>query len=73
MLIKNGKVVIDYNPVIRWSFQNVELKIDFNENCKPIKANNDNNRKIDPVIAMLQALGTYLNNVNYSDGEVLSV
>lgn len=73
MLIKNGRVVIDYNPVIRWSFQNVELKIDFNENCKPIKANNDNNRKIDPVIAMLQALGTYLNNVNYSDGEVLSV
>ena len=74
ILIRQGKVVMEYNPAVRWCFNNVELKFDYNDNCKPIKANNDQNRKIDPIIAMLQALGTYLNKINtLSDGEVLSV
>lgn len=72
MLMKQGKIVIDMNPCVRWCFANVELKIDYNENCKPTKANNDVNRKIDPIIAMIQALGAYLNKTNYSDGEVLT-
>jgi len=72
MLIKSGKVIIDDNPCIRWAFNNCELKFDFNENCKPIKANGNRNNKIDPVIAMLEALGGYLNSPNYSP-EVISV
>ena len=73
MLVRQGKIVIDYNPAVRWSFNNVELKIDWNENCKPVKASGDLNRKIDPVIAMLQALGAYLSNTKFSDGDVLVV
>ena len=42
-------------------------KIDYNENCKPVKANNDKTKKIDPVIAMLQALGIYLNEPHYNN------
>jgi phage terminase large subunit-like protein len=53
-------VVIDTNACVRWAFSNVELKFDWNDNCKPIKAGNDQLKKIDPVIAMLQALGAYL-------------
>lgn len=60
ILVKQGKVVIDTNACVRWAFSNVELKYDWNENCKPIKAGNDQTKKIDPVIAMLQALGAYL-------------
>lgn len=75
MLLRQGKVVIDFNPCTRWCFNNVELKFDYNDNCKPQKAGGDQNKKIDPVIAMLQALGGYLyqNKKGISDGEVLSV
>lgn len=75
LLIRQGKVVIDMNPIVRWCFNNVELKYDYNSNVKPYKSGNDNSKKIDPVIAMIQALGTYLNKQQgyTSDGEVLTV
>jgi phage terminase large subunit-like protein len=75
MLIRQGKVVMDFNPCVRWCFNNVELKYDYNDNCKPVKSGGNQDRKIDPVIAMVQALGTYLNKTGegISDGEVLSV
>lgn len=73
MLIRQGKVIIDANPIVRWSFGNVSLKFDANENAKPMKASGDRARKIDPVISMIQALGGYLDKTHYSDGEVLSV
>jgi len=53
MLIRQERVVIDNNPIVRWAFGNVSLKIDANDNCKPMKANNDRARKIDPVISMI--------------------
>ena len=58
-LLLSGKVIIDYNPAVRWMFGNCELKYDANENIKPIKLKGSAN-KIDGVIAMLEALGTYL-------------
>ena len=83
MLIRQGKVIIDYNPLVRWCFNNVELKMDHNGNTKPMKGgstnrkqNKDTNtKKIDPIIAMLEALGGYLDKEmkGISDGEVLSV
>ena len=66
ILVKSGKVIIDKNPAILWCFGNVELKYDWNENCKPIKANHADNNKIDPVIAMLEALGGFMQQNNYS-------
>ena len=75
LLLRQNKVVIDANPVVRWSFGNVSLKFDANDNVKPAKANNDKSRKIDPVISMIQALGGYLDKYNGSgsDGEAIAV
>lgn len=72
-LIRTGMVVIDNNPIVRWAFSNVTLKLDQHENVKPTKANNDKSKKIDPVISMIQSLGGYLENPRYSDGQVLAV
>ena len=84
MLVRSGKVIIDYNPLVRWCFNNVEIKTDINGNTKPMKGgssnrkadrNGTNTKKIDPIIAMLEALGGYLDkHMNgVSDGQVLSV
>lgn len=58
-LIKSGKVVIEDNEITRYCFSNVALKFDHNENCKPVKGGSEL-QKIDGVIAMLTALGSYL-------------
>ena len=60
MLIKQGKVIIDTNECVLWCFNNVVLKFDYNANCKPDKPTRE--AKIDPVISMCEALGTYLDN-----------
>lgn len=57
-LILSGKVKIDSNDITRWCFRNIVLKEDWNNNCKPVKASKNN--KIDGVIAMIQALGMFL-------------
>lgn len=57
-LILSEKCVIDDDPCVKWCFNNVVLRIDYNENCKPDKATKEN--KIDPVITMCEALGVYL-------------
>jgi len=62
-LIKSGKVILDDNPITRWCFGNVELKVDHNENCKPIKEGMNKKKKIDGVIAILEALGGYLSDI----------
>lgn len=59
-LILDGKVVFDRNPIIRFCFLNSEIKEDHNENTKPFKAGGDKNKKIDAVVAIITALGTYL-------------
>ncbi len=61
-LILSGKVVIDNNEITRWCFSNVQIKEDYNGNAKPIKTQKQN--KIDGTIAMIQALGTYLQKPN---------
>lgn len=65
-LLKSGRVVIEDNEITRYCFSNVVLKYDFNENCKPVKGGSDL-QKIDGVIAMLTALGTYLDSPNYNN------
>lgn len=64
-LIKMGSIVIDNNEITRWCFSNVSLKEDHNENIKPVKVEKQN--KIDGVIAMIQALGIYLETPQYSN------
>ena len=69
-LIKSGRVVIDDNPITRWCFSNVVLKRDFNENIKPTKL--ENQQKIDGTISMIESLGIYLNQPQFSN-EVFAV
>lgn len=64
-LIKMGKVIIDNNEITRWCFSNVTLKFDHNDNCKPVKE--ENQQKIDGVIAMIEALGMYLTVPHYDN------
>lgn len=58
MIIRSGKCIIDTNPAVLWCFNNVKLRVDYHDNCKPDKATYE--AKIDPVISMCEALGTYL-------------
>lgn len=63
--ILSGGVVIDNNIITRHCFRNVTMKRDWNGNTKPSKQFDDN--KIDGVIAMVQAFGTYLESPRYSN------
>ena len=65
LLLKKGDIVMDYNTMVLWCFANSTLKYDFNDNCKPIKADTKNG-KIDTVIAMLEALGGYYLDNNFT-------
>jgi len=65
MLILSGKCIIDTNPCVKWCFANVELKFDYNDNCKPVKSQGDKAKKIDAVISILESLGGYLNSPNF--------
>jgi phage terminase large subunit-like protein len=56
--ILGKKIVIERNPVTKFCFENVNLKTDYNFNVKPVKS--DPNKKIDGVIALIEALGCYL-------------
>lgn len=65
-LIKSDKIIIDDNEITRWCFNNVDLKTDHNENVKPVKGGNKF-EKIDGVIAMVEALGGYLDTPHYTN------
>ena len=69
-LILSGKAVIDNNEINRYCFRNVTLKSDYNGNVKPNKA--VDKKKIDGVIAMIQALGMYLRIPHYTN-EIISI
>lgn len=59
-LLLSKSVIIDNNPLNREHFRNVVIKKDYNGNEKPDKSKNKN--KIDGVIAIITALGVYLND-----------
>lgn len=65
ILLKQGKVILDNNEITRWCFANVYLKSDHNENVKPVKLQAQ--QKIDGVISILEALGTYLEEPIYDN------
>lgn len=59
-LLLSGKIKLQNNPVTRFCLRNVVLRRDVNGNIKPDKSKASN--KIDGVIAMIEALGVYLDN-----------
>lgn len=67
-IILSGNAVIDNNPITRFCFRNVVMKIDYNGNTKPSKENKD--KKIDGVISMIEALGVYLLTPQYDNSGI---
>lgn len=63
-LMLSGRVVLDNNPITRWCFNNATLKVDHNNNVKPIKKGDikKSPAKIDGCITTVEALGTFLNS-----------
>ena len=64
-LMLSGKAVIDNNVINRHCFRNVVMARDRNGNTKPSKQFEE--KKIDGVIAMLEALGVYLMSPRYGE------
>lgn len=64
-VILSGNVVIDNNPITRFCFRNVVMKLDHNGNTKPSKEYKD--KKIDGVISMIEAMGVCLMTPQYSN------
>ena len=69
-LILSGRAIIDNNEITRWCFRNVSLKSDHNGNVKPNKSLRA--KKIDGVVAMIQALGMYLDTPHYAN-EIITI
>ena len=59
--------MIDNNEITRWMFRNVALKSDHNGNVKPNKGAGKD-KKIDGIIAMIEALGICLDTPRYTGG-----
>ena len=53
-LLLSDEIILDNNEILRWNFENVQLKRDHNGNVKPSKEHDK--KKIDGVIAVIQAL-----------------
>lgn len=64
-LCLGGKVVIDNNEINRYCLRNVVLKRDHNGNSKPSKQFAE--RRIDGVVAALEATGVYLTSPRYCE------
>lgn len=74
-LIKQGRIVLDYNPITAWCFSNAVLKTDWNGNVKPVKKDGQNvasPNKIDGVITIVESLGGYLasDTAKYENSDV---
>lgn len=64
-LLLSGRAVIDNNVINRHCFRNVTMARDRNGNVKPSKQYAE--KKIDGVIAMLEALGSYFTSPRYGE------
>lgn len=65
-MMLSHRIVIDDNPITRYCFKNVTMKIDHNGNTKPSKESNKN--KIDGVIAIIEAVGVAITTPRYANG-----
>jgi len=61
------------NALLSWAFQNVELKMDAYGNVKPMKANGQIAKKIDPVIALIEALSAHLFEELFNNVEMITL
>ena len=67
-LVLNRNAVIDKSLMAIWQFNNCHIRSDHANNVKPEKSGE--NKKIDVVISMLEALGGYLLNPSLTDCQI---
>lgn len=60
--IMSGRLHHPDNPVLNWMLSNLRVKRDTNGNCKPRKE--DNNKKIDGMVAAIMAVGRCMSDEN---------
>lgn len=53
------KIIYNNNPVLKWCLTNTSIKLDFNDNIRPIKGKNSKQR-IDGAVSLIDAYVTYL-------------
>lgn len=66
-LLLKGQAKIDNNIITRHCFRNIVLARDRNGNVKPAKEYHGAEKRIDGVIAMLEALGSYFTSPRYGE------
>jgi phage terminase large subunit-like protein len=64
-LMLSGRIIIDNNEITRHCFRNVAMARDRNGNIKPSKEHVE--KKIDGVIAMIEALGACIDEIHYDN------
>lgn len=65
-LLRSDRVIIDYNPITLWCFENAALKSDWNQNVKPVKSG-ARQFKIDGCISIIEALGAWIETPQYDE------
>ena len=73
IFLKQHQIILDMNALLSWAFQNVELKMDAYGNVKPMKANGQIAKKIDPVIALIEALSAHLFEELFNNVEMITL
>jgi phage terminase large subunit-like protein len=68
ILARQGKIYHDGDPVLRWAVSNVELRTDPAGNIKADKGHSAD--KIDPVVALVMAIGEHLKSAPDADYEL---
>lgn len=67
-MVYSGKLRHDGDPVLSWMVSNVVAHLDAKENIYPRKQSPEN--KIDGVVALIMALGRYINERNESEVDI---
>lgn len=71
-LVLDGKLHHDGNECMTWNMSNVTAKLDVKDNIYPNKANrNDERCKIDGVVAMIMAMGRWIDSSEVSGESVV--
>ena len=77
VLVRSGKLKHDGDKVLAWALQNVELRTDPAGNVKPDKGKSDGKgtrqSKIDPIVALVMALGESMKQEPETTDEQLQV
>ena len=58
-LISSGRIRHGGNPVLDWMAGNVSVKVDSNENIKPVKPKPGSPHRIDGIVSLIMALGSF--------------